>query len=188
MQGGRKMKELTIKEAAAYYGKSESWIRKKILNGQLAANKEEFTYGQRWITTEKALDQLAEDLKEQAKIQKDSINIREVSKPVAADELINKLLEQLKGQNKELIDEAAGEIKGTIKEQQETINQLTDEVDQVQQQNINKVDQAAGEIKKDFEEKFNQQQELIKKLSDQVEEMQQRQNKSFIDKLKDFFK
>lgn len=156
------MEELTIKAAAEYYGKSESWIRKKILSGELEAEKRPFQYGQRWETTEKALDQLAEDLKEQSKMQKEAVNIREVKRPVDKKEFINELVEATESKNKQLVDKAVNNITDKIQQQNE----------QLQQQN----------------EKLDQQQELIKKLSDQVDRLQQNQNKSLIDKIKQFFK
>ena len=156
------MEELTIKAAAEYYGKSDSWIRKKILSGELEAEKRPFQYGERWITTEKALDQLAEDLQEQAKMQKDSVNVREVKQPVDKEQLINELVEATEGRNKALIDKATDSIADKIEGQNK----------QLQQQN----------------EQLKKQTELINKLSDQVDKLQQNQNKSFIDKIKDFFK
>jgi len=141
------MEELTIKAAAEYYGKSSSWIRKKILSGELEAEKRPFQYGERWITTEKALDQLAADLKEQAKIEKDSINIREVSKPVDKKEFINELIEATESRNKQLINNAVD--------------------------NINK--------------KFEQQNELIMELKQEIEQQRKENNKSLVDKIKDFF-
>ncbi|MTI82175.1 MAG: helix-turn-helix domain-containing protein [Firmicutes bacterium] len=135
------MKEMTIKAAAEYYGKSESWIRKKILSGELEAEKRPFQYGQRWITTEKALDQLAEDLKEQAKIQKESVNVREVSKPVDKKEFINELVEATESRNKELISEAVNNITEKIeaqneqmKQQNELISKLSEQVNELQQE------------------------------------------------------
>jgi predicted component of type VI protein secretion system len=145
------MEKLKIKEAAEYADKSDSWIRKKILNGQLAAEKEAFKYGERWITTKKAID----DLLGQAKTEKEVVEVREVNKPVAADELINKLLDKSKQQNKKLIDQAAADIKKVITEQSS---------------------------------KIDKQQETISQLSDKLDRIEKRQNKSFIDKVKDFFK
>ena len=122
------MEKLKIKEAAKYADKSDSWIRKKILNDELRAEKEAFKYGERWITTKKAID----DLLGQAKTEKEVVEVREVNKPVAADELINKLLDKSKQQNKELIDQAAADIKKVITEQQETINQLSEKLDRIE--------------------------------------------------------
>ena len=122
------MEKLKIKEAAEYADKSDSWIRKKILNDELRAEKEAFKYGERWITTKKAID----DLLGQAKTEKEVVEVREVNKPVAADELINKLLDKSKQQNKELIDQAAADIKKVITEQQETINQLSEKLDRIE--------------------------------------------------------
>jgi uncharacterized coiled-coil protein SlyX len=145
------MEKLKIKEAAKYADKSDSWIRKKILNEQLAAEKEAFKYGERWITTKKAID----DLLGQAKTEKEVVEVREVNKPVAADELINKLLDKSKQQNKKLIDQAAADIKKVITEQSS---------------------------------KIDKQQETISQLSDKLDRIEKRQNKSFIDKIKDYFK
>jgi uncharacterized coiled-coil protein SlyX len=117
------MEELTIKAAAEYYGKSESWIRKRILSGELDAEKRPFQYGQRWITTEKALDDLAERLNEQAKMQKESVSIREVNKPIGKEQFINELIEATESKNKEMIDDAVEKISDQIKQRDEQIKQ-----------------------------------------------------------------
>lgn len=141
-KGGLKMKELTIKAAAEYYGKSESWIRKKILSGELEAEKRPFQYGKRWIITEKALDQLALALKEQAKIQKESVNIREVNRPVDKNQFINELVEATESKNKQLVNKAVDNITNKIEQQNEKLDQqqkliekLSDQVNQLQQEN-----------------------------------------------------
>jgi len=145
------MEKLKLKEAAKYADKSTSWIRKKILNGQLAAEKEAFKYGERWITTKKAID----DLLGQAKTEKEVVEVREVNKPVAAEDLINQLLDKTRQQNKELIDQAAADVKKVITEQSS---------------------------------KIDKQQETISQLSEKLDRIEKRQNKSFIDKIKDYFK
>lgn len=148
MKGGERMERLTIKSAAEYYGKSESWIRKKILSGELEAEKEPFQYGERWIITEKALDQLAEDLKEQAKMQKESVSVREVRKPVDKEEFINELVEATESRNKQVVNKAVDSINKKIEQQNELILQLKQEIEQQRKEN----------------------------------------NKSLVDKIKDFFK
>lgn len=142
------MERLTIKAAAEYYGKSESWIRKKILSGELEAEKEPFQYGQRWIITDKALDQLAEDLKEQAKMQKESVSVREVRRPVDKEEFINELVEATGSRNKQVVNKAVDSINKKIEQQNELILQLKQEIEQQRKEN----------------------------------------NKSLVDKIKDFFK
>jgi len=129
------MEELTIKAAAEYYGKSESWIRKKILSGELEAEKRPFQYGQRWITTEKALDQLAADLKEQSKMQKESVNVREVSRPVDKKEFINELIEATESRNKQLINNAVDNINKKFEQQNELIMELKQEIEQQRKEN-----------------------------------------------------
>ena len=54
---------ITIKEAAEYADKSESWIRKKILDKELAAEKQAFKYGKRWETTKENIDNLLKQAK-----------------------------------------------------------------------------------------------------------------------------
>ena len=129
------MEELTIKAAAEYYGKSESWIRKRILSGELEAEKRPFQYGQRWITTEKALDQLAADLKEQSKMQKESVNVREVSRPVDKKEFINELIEATESRNKQLINNAVDNINKKFEQQNELIMELKQEIEQQRKEN-----------------------------------------------------
>jgi len=130
--------KLTIKGAAEYYGRSESWIRKKILNGQLDAEKENFKYGKRWVTTEKSLDDLEKKLQEQAKAENEIVNVREVNKPVDKETLINDLIDATESRNKELIDDAVDNINKNInkqnKQMQEQISKLTKKVEQLQQE------------------------------------------------------
>jgi len=128
------MEELTIKAAAEYYGKSESWIRKKILSGELEAEKRPFQYGQRWITTKKALDELAQALKEQAKMEKESVNIRKINKPVSKEEFINELVEATESKNKQLVDKAVNNITDKIEQQNELIKNLSEQVNELQQE------------------------------------------------------
>ena len=156
---------LTIKEAAKYADKSESWIRKKILSGELEAEKKAFKYGKRWETKKENID----DLLKQAKIDQEVIEVREVNKPVPADDIINRILEATEEQNQALIDEAVNDISDKIEQQNEQNKALADKVE-------------------NQSEKLDQQNELIKNLSDQVEKLNQRQNKTLFDKIKNFFK
>lgn len=129
------MEELTIKAAADYADKSTSWVRKKILDKELAAEKEEFRYGERWITTKKAID----DLLQQAKMEKEVVEVREIDKPVEKDKLINELVEATESRNKKLIDDAVSKVTEQFKEQNEQlqhqnelINKLYKKLDRVE--------------------------------------------------------
>lgn len=133
------MGRLTIKEAAKYYGKSESWIRKRILNEQLEAEKESFTYGERWITTEEALDDLAKRLNQTAKTENEVVEVRQVDRPVNKEKLINELVEATESRNKKLINEAVEKISEQfkqrdeqIKQQGELLNKIYKKVDRVE--------------------------------------------------------
>jgi len=142
------MENLTIKEAAAYYGKSESWIRKKILSGELAAEKESFTYGERWITTEKALDNLAAELKESAKVESEVIEVRNIDRPVSKEEFLNELEER----NKKLIDQATKEIKSELKSEIKEQNKLIENLLAQSKENKNK--SLIDKIKQFFKNNF----------------------------------
>jgi hypothetical protein len=142
------MEKLTLKAAAEYYGKSESWIRKKILSGKLEAEKEPFQYGERWVITEKALDDLAERLDQTAKTESEVIEVRQVNKPVDKEEFINELVEATESRNKQVINKAVD--------------------------SINK--------------KIEQQNELILELKQEIKQQRKENNKSLVDKIKDFFK
>jgi len=142
------MENLTIKEAAAYYGKSESWIRKKILSGELAAEKESFTYGERWITTEKALDNLAAELKESAKVESEVIEVRNIDRPVSKEEFLNELEER----NKKLIDQATKEIKSELKSKKKEQNKLIENLLAQSKENKNK--SLIDKIKQFFKNNF----------------------------------
>ncbi|MFN2363168.1 MAG: hypothetical protein ABR596_02630 [Halarsenatibacteraceae bacterium] len=128
---------ITIKEAAEYADKSESWIRKKILSGELKAEKNPFKYGERWETTKKNIDDLLEDLKAEREV----LEIREVNKPVSKDQLLNELVEAISEQNKDDIKNISSKLQELnqklIKENQELIREnekLRQQVDQLQEQ------------------------------------------------------
>ena len=145
---------LTIKEAAEYADKSVSWIRKKILANELEAEKKPFKYGKRWETTKKAID----DLLQQAKMEKEVVEVREIDKPVDKEQLVNDLLEATQSQNKELIDEAVSNINENINTQN-----------------------------KQLQEQIKQQNKAIEKLTDKVEDLEEEKEKTFIDKIKNIF-
>ena len=115
---------LTIKEAAEYADKSTSWIRKKILSGELEAEKKAFKYGKRWETTKQAID----DLLEQAKMEKEVVEVREVEETIPVEQFRNDILEATESQNRELIDEAVDNITNKIERQEKAIESLTEEI------------------------------------------------------------
>jgi len=118
------MQKLTIKEAAEYYGKSDSWIRKRILAEELEAEKESFTYGKRWVTTKEALDDLAERLRENAVKENEIIEVRNVDRKVSKEEFLNELEEM----NRNLLENATNELKEKIDDQNKLIKELQNEI------------------------------------------------------------
>lgn len=152
---------LTIKEAAEYADKSESWIRKKILTEELEAEKNIFKYGERWETTKEAVDNLLK----QAKIGKEVMEVREVNKPIPAEEIINKILKATEEQNQALIDEAVSDISNKIERQNKQNKQDEEEII----------------------ERLDKQQEIIEQQSKVIQELQREKNQSLLDKMKNFF-
>lgn len=118
------MQKLTIKEAAEYYGKSDSWIRKRILAEELEAEKESFTYGKRWVTTKEALDDLAERLRENAVKENEIIEVRNIDRKVSKEEFLNELEEM----NRNLLENATSDLKEKIDNQNELIKELQEEI------------------------------------------------------------
>ncbi|MFW5794923.1 MAG: helix-turn-helix domain-containing protein [Bacillota bacterium] len=92
---------LTIKEAAEYANKSESWVRQKVLSGEIKAQKTKFKYGKRWEISKKNID----DFLEQAKLEKEIIEVREIEEPISKEEFLKDLSETIKNQNEQLLDE-----------------------------------------------------------------------------------
>jgi len=130
------MKEFTIKEAAEYIGKSESWIRKKILSDEIKAEKKEFKYGQRYKIKKDELDNYLEYIK----AEKEVIELAEVNKPISKDLIINELTEAINKRNKALIDEVVDRVDNklnrqekAINKQEETINNLVDEIKELKE-------------------------------------------------------
>jgi chromosome segregation ATPase len=166
---------ITIKEAAEYADKSESWIRKKILDKELAAEKQVFKYGKRWGTTKENIDNLLK----QAKVDQEVIEVREVNKPVPAEDIINRILEATEEQNQALIDEAVNDISDKIDEQNELIKGYNEELKELKGQN-DELNKQTEQINEKIIDKLDKQQEVI-------EQLQEEKNKSLLDKIKNLF-
>lgn len=155
------MKEFTIKEAAEYINKSESWIRKKILNNEIPAEKKAFKYGQRYKIKKDDLDNYLEHIQ----AEKEVIELTEVNKPVSKEVILNELTEVINKQNKALIDDVVDKVADKIEEQQKAIKE------------DNKV----------LMEEYKKQQEFNKKLVDEIQELKKLQKRTIFDKIKDYF-
>jgi len=166
------MEELTIKEAADYYGKSESWIRKKILSGDLKAEKVQFKYGKKWLTTEKNLDDLAKRLNEQSVKENQVVNIREVNRPISAEEMKEQLKQLISAENEKAGQEVINTVVKEFKQANEPIldefkalsNQLKDKDEKNQKLH--------SEIK-DLISQKNDKEKLIQKLKNQLQDKDQ---------------
>ncbi len=95
-------------------------------------------------------------------MENESININRVNKPVDKEEFITALTETTEGKYKGLFEGIAKTITGKIDSQNELIE--------------------------DQNEKIGGQNKLINKLSEQIEEIKQQNNRTFMDKIKDYFK
>jgi len=60
--------------------------------------------------------------------------LRKVNKNIQVDDLVDKILEESEKKNREIVDQAAGDIKDLINQQQKTINILSDQLEKMQQQ------------------------------------------------------
>ena len=166
------MEELTIKEAADYYGKSESWIRKKILSGDLKAEKVQFKYGKKWLTTEKNLDDLAKRLNEQSVKENQVVNIREVNRPIPAEEMKEQLKQLISAENEKAGQDVINTVVKEFKQANEPIldefkaltNQLKDK-DEKNQKLHNEI--------KDLISQKNDKEKLIQKLKNQIQDKDQ---------------
>lgn len=166
------MEELTIKEAADYYGKSESWIRKKILSGDLKAEKVQFKYGKKWLTTEKNLDDLAKRLNEQSVKENQVVNIREVNRPISAEEIKEQFKQLILAENEKVGQEVINTVVKELKQANEPIldefkaltNQLKDK-DEKNQKLHNEI--------KDLINQKNDKEKLIQKLKKQLQDKDQ---------------
>jgi chromosome segregation ATPase len=166
------MEELTIKEAADYYGKSESWIRKKILSGELKAEKRPFKYGKRWTTTEKNLDDLAKKLKEQAVEETQTVNIREVNRPISAEEMKDQFKQLISAENEKVGQEV---INTVVKELKQANEPILDEFKVISKQLKDKDEKNQklhSEIK-DLISQKNDKEKLIQKLKNQLQDKDQ---------------
>jgi len=136
-----KLEKLTIKEASEYINKSTSWIRKKILNGEIEAKKESFKYGERYKIRKEELD----NYQQKAKIINESVEVVEVEEKISKQDLMNELIQAVNSQNKALISETMSDISQKIESQEQAIKELTEEVRQLKkQQNKSLLDKVKG--------------------------------------------
>lgn len=74
----------------------------KNISRGIRIRKKAFKYDKRWDTTKIAVDELLK----QAKIDKEVVEVREVNEPIAAEDMINRILKATEEQNQVLIDKA----------------------------------------------------------------------------------
>jgi excisionase family DNA binding protein len=141
------MEEYTIKEAAELLDVSTSTVRRRIKSNELKAEKKSSPYGKQYFIPASEIDVAAAE--------NEIIELRKVNKNIQVDDLVDKILEESEKKNREIVDQAAGDVKKVITEQSS---------------------------------KIDKQQETISQLSEKLDRIEKRQNKSFIDKIKDYFK
>ena len=128
------MKEYTIKQAAEIMEVSKSTVRRRINNGELKAEKKQGPYGQQYYIPESELDQ--------AVIDKEIMEVREVNQPIDKEQFINELSEALTDNIKGNIDRAEDTLQETIEGQneqlQQDIQELRKEVEGLKEQQQNK--------------------------------------------------
>ncbi|MFW5846970.1 MAG: hypothetical protein ACOCUU_02300 [Nanoarchaeota archaeon] len=182
---------LTIKEAADYADKSESWVRQKILSGEISAQKNKFKYGKRWETTKQNID----DFLEQAKIEKDIVEVREIKNPISKEEFlkeisknIEKQKEQLLEDTKDLITYKEQKVSEALKEQNKSfLNEMRDEVNEFFKSNnelILELKKEREEHRKEHEKILKEQKKLLMELKKEREE--KRNKNGFLSKIKKF--
>ena len=128
------MEKLTIKEAAEYIGKSTSWLRKKILNNEIHAEKESFKYGERYKISKEELD----NYQQKAKIIKESVEVVEVEEKISKKDLMNELVEAVYSQNKKLINKSIKKVTDKIDQQNKAIEKLINENENIKRE-LNKI-------------------------------------------------
>ena len=114
-----------------------------------------------------------------AKVDQEVIEVREVNKPVPAEDIINRILEATKEQNQALIDEAVNDISDKIDEQNELIKGYNEELKELKGQN-DELNKQTEQINEKIIDKLDKQQEVI-------EQLQEEKNKSLLDKIKNLF-
>lgn len=178
---------LTIKEAANYADKSESWVRQKILSGEISAQKNKFKYGKRWETTKQDID----DFLEQAKIEKEIVEVREIEEPISKEEFLKELSETIEKQNEQLLDETRDLItskdliatenyktlSGALKEQNKHfINVVRDE--------MGKAIKSQNDLILEQKKRIEQQNEVLIQMKEQIEK--NNKEKGLLTKIKNY--
>ena len=114
-----------------------------------------------------------------AKVDQEVIEVREVNKPVPAEDIINRILQATEEQNQALIDEAVNDISDKIDEQNELIKGYNEELKELKGQN-DELNKQTEQINEKIIDKLDKQQEVI-------EQLQEEKNKSLLDKIKNLF-
>lgn len=119
------MEEYTIKEAAELLDVSTSTVRRRIKEKEIKAEKKSAPYGKQYFIPASEIDVAAAE--------NEIIELRKVNKNIQVDDLVDKILEESEKKNREIVDQAAGDIKDLIKQQQKSIKNLSDQVQKLQQ-------------------------------------------------------
>lgn len=157
---------LTIKEAADYADKSESWVRQKILSGEISAKKNKFKYGKRWETTKKDID----DFLEQAKIEKDIVEVREIENPISKEEFIEELTKTIENQNEQLLEDTKDLINYREKMVSDALKEQNKRFLNVVRDEVGKVVKSQNELILDLKKHIKSQDELLIEMKKQLEE------------------
>ena len=118
-------REYTIKEAAELLDVSTSTVRRRIKEKEIKAEKKSAPYGKQYFIPASEIDVAAAE--------NEIIELRKVNKNIQVDDLVDKILEESEKKNREIVDQAAGDIKDLIKQQQKSIKNLSDQVQKLQQ-------------------------------------------------------
>lgn len=148
------MKEYTIKQAAEILEVSTSTVRRRIKSKEIKAEKKESPYGKQYFIPGSELDR--------AVMEKDSIEIGQVSKPIDKEEFLNSVLEVTESNLKNLFQGLENNIAAKIESQNQQIEE--------------------------YKQQLKRQNELIKDMKTELKEIKQQNNKTFLDKVKNIFK
>lgn len=157
---------LTIKEAADYADKSESWVRQKILSGEISAQKNKFKYGKRWETTKQDIDNFLK----QAKIEKDIVEVREIENPISKEEFIEELTKTIENQNEQLLEDTKDLINYREKMVSDALKEQNKRFLNVVRDEVGKVVKSQNELILDLKKHIKSQDELLIEMKKQLEE------------------
>ncbi|MFW6025373.1 MAG: helix-turn-helix domain-containing protein [Candidatus Woesearchaeota archaeon] len=117
--------KIDVKKAAKILGVSKKTVYSRLRSGKIQAEKVDTKHGKKWLIDK-------DKLTEQATIENEVVEVKEINQLIKKEQLMNELIEAVNSQNKQLIKESMENIDETIKKQNKILEQQSNKLESLE--------------------------------------------------------